>query len=230
MKTAEASTNCPVFVNTMFLLSVGFYGIACSADDDTAEDADGELSETIASSQSAPTPPVAPPPPPAGSISVCERPESAYFDAGTSAWYVSCQAKADVADDGYVSKLNADATAVVTERFISGLDDPKGIRVQSGKLYVSNVNELVTADVLTGAILATTSVVGIDARVAPSPFLNDVAVDPATGDVYVSDSCSDTIYRFDADGGSPQLLIQSPLLEGPNGLLVDDDGSGIPAF
>ncbi len=155
-------------------------------------------------------------------LAVCERPESAQFDAGSNAWYVSCMAKPDVAGDGYIAKLNASGDAVVTEKFVADLNEPKGIRIRGGKLYVSDVTELVTIDVATGRTLGKTSVVGVHPDVPSSPFLNDVAVSQATGNVYVSDNRNDTLYRFNADGGAAQLLVKSPSLEAPNGLLVDE--------
>lgn len=137
-------------------------------------------------------------------------------------------AKNNVPDDGYVARLNADATEIVTERFVSGLDEPKGIRVNAGKLYVSDVSALVTADLATGETLATTSIVGIDARVPEQSSLNDVTVDPASGDVYVSDNRNDVLYRFDSNGESPELLIRSEVLEGPNGLVIDNRDPAAP--
>jgi DNA-binding beta-propeller fold protein YncE len=153
---------------------------------------------------------------------VCERPESAQFDAGSNAWYVSCIAKPDVAGDGFIAKLNAAADAVVAEKFASGLNEPKGIRIRGGKLYVSDVTELVTIEVATGRVLGKASVLGIHPEVPSSPYLNDVAVSEATGDVYVSDNRNDSLYRFNAEGGAPRLLVKSPSLEAPNGVLVDE--------
>jgi outer membrane protein assembly factor BamB len=164
---------------------------------------------------------------PAG-LAVCERPESAQFDAGSNAWYVSCMAKPDVAGDGFIAQLNAAGDAVVAEKFTAGLNEPKGIRIRAGKLYVSDVTELVTIDLATGRALGKASVVGVHPDVASSPFLNDVAVSEASGHVYVSDNRNDTLYRFNADGGAPRLLVKSPSLEAPNGLLVDERPGAAP--
>ena len=161
-------------------------------------------------------------PAPAPELAVCERPESAQFDAGSNAWYVSCMGKPDIAGDGFIAKLNAAGDAVVNAKFSTGLNEPKGIRIRGGKLYVSDVTELVTLEVTTGRTLAKASVVGIHPDVASSPFLNDVAVSEATGNVYVSDNRNDTLYRFSSAGSAPRLLVKSPSLEAPNGLLVDE--------
>lgn len=50
-------------------------------------------------------------------------------------------------------------------------------------------------------------------------FLNDVAVGPG-GEVYVSDTLANTIYRCSQ---TSEVFVKSDALEGPNGLLVDGD-------
>jgi DNA-binding beta-propeller fold protein YncE len=175
---------------------------------------------------SAPTPPervpsVVPLAPP-GSLAVGERPESAQFDPVTNAWYVSVQAKPDVPGDGYIVKLDADARTIVSERFVTGLNEPKGVSIFDGRLFVADVSELVTVDVATGAIASKTSIVSIDPNVPEAPFLNDVAVRASSGYVYVTDSRNDVLYRFQPDGTEPVLLLRDPSLEAPNGLLVDE--------
>lgn len=159
---------------------------------------------------------------PPGSLAVGERPESAQFDPVTNAWYVSVQGKADVPGDGYIAKLDANASAIVSERFVTGLNEPKGIRIHQGRLFVADVSDLVTIDVATGAVSSKTSVVGIDPGVPEAPFLNDVAVRASSGYVYVSDNRNNVLFRFEPDGTAPILLLSSATLEAPNGLLVDE--------
>jgi DNA-binding beta-propeller fold protein YncE len=161
-------------------------------------------------------------------LKVCERPESAAYDAKSDAWYVSCQVKSDVPGDGFVAKLSADASTIVTEKFITGLDEPKGIAFKEGKLFVSNVHELVTADLASGMVLSKVTVNGTGPLVPMSPFLNDVAVDEMTGEVYVSDNRNNVIVRFNAEGATPEVFASGPELEAPNGLLVDRRDSANP--
>jgi hypothetical protein len=174
-----------------------------------------------------PSPDGGPPPdgdagtPASSSFAVGARPESAQFDPVTNAWYVSVQG-ADVAGDGYIAKLDASASAFVTERFVTGLNEPKGLRVHDGKLFVADVTELVIIDLASAEVLSRTSVIGIGFNVPPEPFLNDVAVRASTGYVYVSDNRNNMIYRFEPDGSGPLLLLSDPNLEAPNGLLVDE--------
>ncbi|MET0410476.1 MAG: hypothetical protein ABW217_04245 [Polyangiaceae bacterium] len=159
---------------------------------------------------------------PTGSFAVGERPESAQFDAVTNAWYVSVQGETDVPGDGYIAKLDANASAFITERFVTGLNEPKGIRVHDGRLFVADVTELVIIDLASAEVLSRTSIIGIGPNVPAEPFLNDVAVRASTGYVYVSDNRNNMIYRFEPDGSAPLLLLSDPNLEAPNGLLVDE--------
>jgi hypothetical protein len=187
-----------------------------------------ECEPSSSASVSATTPP--PAAPPMGTLKVCERPESAHFDSETNSWYVSCQSKADVPGDGFVAKVDGAGSAVVSEKFVSGLNEPKGVAIDGGKLYVSDVNQLVVANLSDGAVLSTTSVVGIDPDVPASPFLNDVVVNPATGNVYVSDNRNGLLFRFDSSGGSPTLLVKDALLEAPNGLVLDERDATNPGL
>jgi len=52
-------------------------------------------------------------------------------------------------------------------------------------------------------------------------FPNDVARDPRTGDLYVSDSERDAIYRFHE--GAAEIWLSGPGIGDPNGLLVQGD-------
>ncbi|MGH7821660.1 MAG: hypothetical protein ACREQ9_18005, partial [Candidatus Binatia bacterium] len=60
-------------------------------------------------------------------------------------------------------------------------------------------------------------------------FLNDLDVDPATGDVYVTDSFNDAIWRV-VGGKKAKPFLRTPKLEGPNGILVEEDALLIGAF
>jgi hypothetical protein len=158
-----------------------------------------------------------------------------FYDAANKAWYVSCQEGA-VAGDGYIAKLNDDGKSVATQKYIAGLNDPKGIRVNGKSLFVSDVDALVTVDLnnpATPGAPVRTPVVGVggaDAIPAADLFLNDVAVDPADGKVYVSDTPNNAIFRFEADGTGPVLVVKDPQVEAPNGLLVQDSTLLIGAF
>ncbi|MGH9039181.1 MAG: SMP-30/gluconolactonase/LRE family protein [Acidimicrobiia bacterium] len=145
-------------------------------------------------------------------------PESAYWDAPTLAFYVSNFGGSTLDpngrdEDGYISKLGADGQVT---RWVTGLRSPKGIRRVADRLFVADVGQLVIIDPETAAIEAA---IDLDAIGAKSP--NDVAVDEASGDVYVSDMLRNAIYRIPAGTRAPEIFLESAELDSPNGLLVD---------
>ena len=139
-------------------------------------------------------------------------PESAYFDEATKTWFVSNIGAQRVAGDGFISRLDARG-ALLEREFVRGLDDPKGIRVHAGVLYVAESTQIVSFPVAAPEKVARVDVPG-------AVLLNDVAVDPDSGDVYVSDSGGNAIFRL--RGGSVSELVRTPKLETPNGLAVKD--------
>ncbi len=69
---------------------------------------------------------------------------------------------------GFISKLATDGS-IVEMQWVSDLDAPKGMAIFNGKLYVTNIDELVEIDLKSGDITERY-------RVAAALFLNDVAV------------------------------------------------------
>lgn len=145
--------------------------------------------------------------------------ESCYWDAANKRWYVSNMAPQSmditVADgEGWISRLD-DKGAILEEKWVSGFDTPAGLRMHGGKLYVANITKVHGIDVSTGMVVETYNF--------PSALLlNDPAVDEATGIAYVSDTFGNVIYSFSAGMiGSEDVFVDSPQLEGPNGVLVD---------
>jgi sugar lactone lactonase YvrE len=89
-------------------------------------------------------------------------------------------------------------------------------------LYVSDITDLVEIDIGTGKIIKRFNAPG-------SAFLNDVVSDNQ-GNIYVSDTVTNTIYKLatntrDNNTSSLQVWLQSPQLNGPNGLHVDNNKS-----
>lgn len=116
--------------------------------------------------------------------------------------------------NGFISVVGQYGT--LAEPWLTGLHAPHGMRARGNRLYVADVGEV--------AIVRIGRSAGTLLEVVPIPgaeFLNDVAVDPATGDVFVSDSFTDTIHRLPGGKGPAEVFVQGSLLEAPNGLLVD---------
>lgn len=166
-------------------------------------------------------------PPP--SVSGFEFPESVYWDGEAGSFYVTNFGGSAIDPngreaDGYISRLSGEGR-VVAAKWVTGLRSPKGMRRRGGSLFVADAGQLVVVDVAAAAIEAT-----IDLDAAGAQFPNDVALDEATGDLYVSDTLGNAIYRFPSGTTTPELFIQSPDLESPNGLLVDGGRLLVAAF
>jgi len=138
--------------------------------------------------------------------------ESIVYDEAKNLLYVSCQA-GDVPGDGSIAKLSFDGE-ILNPKFVSGLNNPKGIVLVGDKIYVGDLLELVEIDRETGTILNKYT----DESVR---FLNDVTADE-NGNVYVSDMFNSSIYVLDRDKNF-KLWFSSSELENPNGLLVVGD-------
>lgn len=140
-------------------------------------------------------------------------PESVLYDAARKSWFVSNVA-GNEPGDGFISRLDNEGN-LSEPRFVAGLNDPKGQRIFGGKLYVADNTQLVIVDLEDPTNVQRMTVEG-------SVFLNDVAVDPRNGNVYLSDTIANTIYRV-ADGVA-DVVLQTPDLESPNGLLYEAGG------
>ena len=138
--------------------------------------------------------------------------ESAVYDKERELIYASLIGNREVGD-GSIAKLNLDGK-LINKTFVTNLNDPKGIAITKDKLYVSDVTELVEADLKTGEILKKYTLEGIK-------FLNDVALD-TNGDVFVSDTFTSKVYKLDNQGNF-SLWLANDLLDKPNGLLIQDD-------
>lgn len=143
-----------------------------------------------------------------------KNPESALFDPDAGILYVSNVNGEPTGKDGngFISKVTPDGKVTAME-WVTGLNAPKGLAKVGGKLYVSDIDKLAEIDIASGQIVKR-----YEAKDAK--FLNDVAADQ-TGNVYVSDMATNTIWRL--SGGTFEVFLQDPALESPNGLLVEGD-------
>lgn len=153
-------------------------------------------------------------PAPAWELAGLESPESALPDAAAGVIYVSnLNGDATTKDgNGYISKVSLDGK-LIAQKWVTGLDAPKGLALAAGKLYVSDIDKLIEIDVASGKIAAKYDAAG-------AKFLNDVAAD-ASGNVYVSDMVTNTIWRL--SGGKFENWLSGDALLNPNGLLVEGD-------
>ncbi len=150
-----------------------------------------------------------------------QNPESALPDTEAGIIYVSNVAggPGDRDGNGYISKLSLDGK-VIADKWVTGLDAPKGLALVDGKLFVADLDKLVEIDVASGAITTKHEAAG-------AKILNDVAAG-IDGEVYVSDWPGNAIWRL-ADGKFEKWL-ESDQLKNPNGLLVESDKLVVAAW
>jgi hypothetical protein len=140
-------------------------------------------------------------------------PESAYYHAGSNAIFVSSINGQVLEKDGngYISRLSPDGK-VVSAKWVTGLNAPKGIRSIGGTLWVTDIDEVVSIDIASAKITARVKVDG-------AQFLNDLAT-ALDGTIYASDSNLARIYAV-KDGKSSVFVEGADHVDVPNGLLVD---------
>lgn len=146
---------------------------------------------------------------------VFQQPESAYYDPTMKNIFVSNVAGKGNEKDGkgWITRLDTTGK-VLNEKWVEGLDAPKGLRAQGGNLWVSNIDEVVRIDIANAKIAERIKIDG-------AKFLNDIAVSD-DGTVWVSDMLGNAIYEI--RGGKSTVLMQGPECESPNGLLWQKGG------
>jgi hypothetical protein len=139
------------------------------------------------------------------------NPESVYAD-GAGGYYVSNVngAPTDKDGNGFISKVSADGK-MTTLKWIEGLNAPKGMVMNGGKLYVSDIDQLIEIDAAAGKVTASYPAEG-------AVFLNDTAFDEA-GNVYVSDIAKRKIWQL--KDGKMAVWYEGDDLMHPNGLRVE---------
>jgi DNA-binding beta-propeller fold protein YncE len=128
---------------------------------------------------------------------------------------------------GFLSVVAPDGR-VVSPRAIDSLRDPHGMGILDGILYVADVATVRTFYLADGAPAS-------DIEIMTATLLNDVAVDPVAGRVFVSDTAmlpaadgsykpngGDAIYVIEKRQVRP--LAQGPDLRNPSGLASDGAG------
>lgn len=149
------------------------------------------------------------------SDTVFKTPESVFYDSKREILYVANINKIgrDSMDgDGFISKVKTDGKIEKLD-WITGLNDPKGMAIIGGTLYVSDVTQLVEIDIAKGKIIKKHDVEG-------AKFLNDVASDE-NGEVVISDSYSNKVYKL--KDGKFLIWLEGSELDKPNGLYFEED-------
>lgn len=140
-----------------------------------------------------------------------DHPESVDLDLAHGVLYVSSIGGGPLDKDGngYISKVSKDGK-MLEQKWITGLNAPKGIVMNGFKMYVTDIDQLVEIDTRTGKIVQKYDAAG-------AKFLNDPAVE-ADGNVYASDIAKATIWQL--KDAKMSLWYDKAGLQNPNGLRV----------
>ncbi len=112
---------------------------------------------------------------------------------------------------GYISKLSKEGK-IIEEKWITGLNAPKGMGTYNDRIYVSDIDRLVEIDLNNGTVLNSYPIEN-------AIFLNDIDVS-AKAEVFISDMTNNEIYLFKE--GKLESWLKSEQLRSVNGLYVDD--------
>jgi hypothetical protein len=146
--------------------------------------------------------------------SVMKVPESVCYDPENKLLYVAnIQGKPTEKDGrGFISKVTPQGEVLNLE-WVTGIDAPKGMGVYDGKLYVTNIDEIVEIHIGDGEILNRYPCEG-------ARFANDIAINEQ-GVVFASGMAGGKIYRL--KDGSVDVWLDSDKLKSPNGLFTTKD-------
>jgi hypothetical protein len=145
-------------------------------------------------------------------------PESVVFDQERELLYVSNMGtwgEGSIAGDGFVSRVSVDGR-ILELRWVTGLDNPKGLALANHRLYVGDDADLVEVDPKAGTVTA---------RYAPADGpggFNDCTADP-DGNVYVFERRLASVFRLRAGQLERWATIDVDQSGGPNGLLAEHD-------
>lgn len=146
---------------------------------------------------------------------VLKIPESVLYDKSDHSIYVANinGGPTDKDGNGFISILDTKGK-VKNVKWAAGLNAPKGMGIADGKLYVSDIDQLVEIDIETGEIKKK-----YDAPNAK--FLNDVTIGP-NKEVYVSDMRDNKIYKLE-NGQFGVWKTLTGEFDRPNGLFAEQN-------
>ncbi|NEU69638.1 NHL repeat-containing protein [Spirosoma agri] len=142
-------------------------------------------------------------------------PECVLFEPSQNVLYVSCINGSPKPENksSYIAKVGLDGK-VIKLKFTDNLNSTKGMGVLKNKLYVTEMTQVAEIDLATGKILNQYPIDG-------AKFLNDIAIDPQKGVVYVTDSNDSKVWAI--TNGKSSLVLEGAPLKGTNGLLFENN-------
>jgi hypothetical protein len=142
------------------------------------------------------------------------EPESVAVDEERGVLYASNVVGYGINGQGYISLISLSGR-VIEAKWVEGLNGPTGMALHGDTLYFADVNHLVALNV------ESREVTGRYPAPDRRPCLNDLAV-AGDGTVFVSGSCTSTIYRLE-DGSLQPFIHDSDALRFVNGLFVSGE-------
>jgi hypothetical protein len=142
--------------------------------------------------------------------------ESIIYDSESDAIYVSCmgQMPDDSLDgDGFIAKLKLDGT-IEKLHWVDGLNCPKGMAIYNGQLYVTDIGQLVSIDIITGTVSSKETIEN-------GEFLNDVDIDD-DGTIYLTETRKNHILKH--QNGITSIYANTEEIGGLNGVHVSSKG------
>ncbi|WP_424493581.1 hypothetical protein [Salinimicrobium sp. GXAS 041] len=153
------------------------------------------------------------------------HPESVILDSANNVLYVSNMADKE-AGDGFISKVDPSGE-IIEARWITGLNDPKGLLLDGDKLYVTDNKELVEMSLNDAKVTR-------KIQVKDAVSLNDITQDDE-GNIFISDMGQNSIYIMPGEMANNSMIadyveegevtefFKSDKLNTPNGVLAVGD-------
>lgn len=137
--------------------------------------------------------------------------ETAAYDPGRGILYVT--GMGEKPGTGTTWKLSTTGE-VIARNWAQGLDRVRGSKLANGFLFIAELQGLAKLDLATGAVV----------KRYPAPeagMFNNIALDLA-GNLYVTDTPKNAIYKYDKAADTLAKWLESPKLEWPNGIFFDN--------
>ncbi|MDB4297364.1 hypothetical protein N9901_01275 [Flavobacteriaceae bacterium] len=143
-----------------------------------------------------------------------QNPESVVLDTKNKVLYISnVNGKATDKDaNGYISKVSLNGK-MLEQKWIIGLNAPKGLVIYKDKLYTTDIDEIVEINIKTKQQLKI--------KANGATFLNDITADKK-GNIYASNTFGfSAIYKLSSKNPKTvKLFIKDEKLQMPNGLHI----------
>jgi hypothetical protein len=137
--------------------------------------------------------------------------ETVAFDEATKVLYVTGMGAAP--RSGSTWKIGLDGT-VFARDWATGLNLVRGSKIAGDFLFIAEFQSLAKIELATGSLAKRF-------EVPDAGMFNNIAKD-ASGNLYVTDTVKNAIYKYSADRDTFEKWLETPKLECPNGILYEN--------